>query len=96
MNSSKINNFKALGRYICKENMVSKVLVSLGRPSGQDEIFLKYDNLENDFSIVWADGVKMSDKIFRKLLPDALLLFLTAYKSKNKKHTDLRVKEEIK
>lgn len=95
---SKIDNFKALGRYICKENNVNNVLVSLGKPDKRDEIFLKYDSLKNDFSIVWADGVKMSNKLFRKLLPSALGVMLSSYRSKEnqkRKEKELAKPKEI-
>lgn len=81
----KLAKFNELAKEICEENNSRELRIMISEPRPKEKLFLVYRFERNDFSLQWEDGVLLSSKLACKILPLALQIFLTTYKSISKR-----------
>ena len=76
----KLENFKRLGVKVCNEYKVKKASFLIGEPYKGEKLYLRFSQETRDFTIEHEDGQKLSDKLTKKLLPNALTIMYSTIK----------------
>ena len=86
--------FKALAENMCRHYGKSVVKIGIGEPYPKQKLLLVYSKKEKEFSIEWEDGVKLSQKLTRRLMPNALGVLLMVVQSLEKKYERERKQQQ--
>lgn len=80
-----METFKKIGDWLGRNPKLKQVKVQVGEPYKGEKLYLVYDKKSRDFTLEWEDGVKLSDKIKRKTLPQAMAILSSVYMAERKK-----------
>ena len=81
---SALEHFKELGDSICQEHKVTQASFFIGEPHKGKKLYLRYKLPSREFTIEHEDGKPLTEKLSKRILPNALAVMLSSYQASKK------------